>query len=358
MTAIPPGGVIGILGGGQLGRMLALAAAPLGYRCQIFAPEADAPAMQVAAGATVANYDDCDAVARFARTADVVTYEFENIPLATVETAAAHAPVRPGPDSLRVAQDRLEEKRFAAASGIATAPFAPVESERSLRAALAEIGVPAVLKTRRLGYDGKGQALIERPAAAGEAWAALARVPAILEGFVAFARELSVVAARGLDGTIACYDAVENRHRDHILHTTVAPAPIPPARAAQAQAIARTVLERLGHVGVLAVELFDLDDGPLLVNEIAPRVHNSGHWSIEGAATSQFAQHVRAICGLPLGSAERLFDAEMTNLLGAEIEAWPALLAEPGAHLHLYGKAEVRTGRKMGHVTRLRPRRG
>jgi len=354
---IAPGGVIGILGSGQLGRMLALAAAPLGYRCHIYSPEAASPAAQVSAAATVADYGDADALEAFARSIDVVTYEFENIPLDTADRLAAQRPLRPGREALRVAQDRLEEKRFVRGAGVATAPFAAVDDDSSLQAALAEIGTPAVLKTRRFGYDGKGQALIAQPDAAAAAWASLGKAPAVLEGFIAFQREISVVAARGLDGEIACFDVVENRHKNHILDVTIAPAPIAPESAAQAQQIARRLLHALDYVGVIGVEMFVLEDGPPLVNEFAPRVHNSGHWTIEGCRTSQFAQHIRAITGLPLGSPERLFDAEMTNLLGEDIAAWPALLAEPGAHLHLYGKAEARPGRKMGHVTRLRPRR-
>lgn len=357
MQRIAPGGVIGILGGGQLGRMLALAAAPLGYRCHVYAPEADAPAAQVAAAATVADYGDGEALEAFARAVDVVTYEFENIPLEAADRVAALRPLRPGREALRIAQDRLQEKRFLAAAGIATAPFAPVEDAETLEAALAEIGTPAVLKTRRFGYDGKGQALLEDPADAATAWATLGRVPAILEGFVAFKREISVVAARGLGGEIACYDVVENRHKRHILDVTVAPAPIAPEAAERAQAIARRLLQGLDYVGVIGVEMFHLEQGDPLVNEFAPRVHNSGHWTIEGCITSQFAQHVRAIAGLTLGSPERLFDAEMTNLLGDDVARWPELLTEPDAHLHLYGKRDVRADRKMGHVTRIRPRR-
>jgi 5-(carboxyamino)imidazole ribonucleotide synthase len=309
----------------------------------------------VAAARTVAAYDDARALDGFARGVDIVTYEFENVPLAAVDAVLALRPVRPGRQALRIAQDRLVEKRFLAGLGIATAPFAAVDDLASLERALAGIGCPSLLKTRRLGYDGKGQAPIRARADATAAWTALGGAPAILEGLVAFERELSVVAARGLDGRIAAYAVVENRHRDGILHRTLAPAPEAGPVTVPAQAIARELLEALDFVGVIGVELFQVAGGRLLVNEVAPRVHNSGHWTIEAAATSQFEQHLRAIAGLPLGPTDCLFRAEMTNLIGAEVEAWPDLLAEPGAHLHLYGKAEARPGRKMGHVTRLAP---
>ncbi len=355
--SLAPGARIGILGGGQLGRMLALAAAPLGYRVHIYCPEANGPAAEVSDRATTAAWDDKAALGRFADAVDVVTYEFENIPLPTANFLAARCPVRPGPAVLAIAQDRFEEKSFLEAQGIATAPFRAIDGAAEIGPALAAIGGRAVLKTRRLGYDGKGQARLGHPDEAARAWAEIGAQPAILEAFVGFEREISVVAARGLDGSTAAYDAVENRHVDHILDTTIAPAAIPAEVAARARDIATRLLAALDYVGVIGVEMFLLADGALLVNEIAPRVHNSGHWTIEGCPTSQFEQHVRAIAGLPLGSAERFFDAEMKNLLGDDIEAWPEILAEPGAHLHLYGKAEPRPGRKMGHVTRIKLRR-
>ncbi|MDP6708171.1 MAG: 5-(carboxyamino)imidazole ribonucleotide synthase [Alphaproteobacteria bacterium] len=354
--ALAPGGVIGILGGGQLGRMLALAAAPLGYRVHIFCPEADSPAAEVSSRATVAPYDDTEALERFAAAVDVVTFEFENIPLETATYLARHRPVRPSPDALGIAQDRLLEKRFVDDIGIPTAVFRAVDDAGDVETALAEVGAPAVLKTRRLGYDGKGQARLAGAADSDQAWESIGRAPAILEAFVAFEREISVVAARGLDGSVAAFDPVENCHVDHILDTTIAPAPIGDETARRAGEIAGRLLTALDYVGVIGVEMFLLPEAELLVNEIAPRVHNSGHWTIEGCRTSQFEQHIRAVCGLPLGPPERLFDAEMKNLLGDAIEAWPEILAEPGAHLHLYGKAEARPGRKMGHVTRLKPR--
>jgi 5-(carboxyamino)imidazole ribonucleotide synthase len=358
MTAIAPGGRIGVLGAGQLGRMLALAAARLGYRVHIFAPDAaDSPAAQVAAVRTTAAYDDAGALRAFAAAVDVVTFEFENVPAAAVETLAAAVPVRPSPRALAVTQDRLVEKRFVQAAGVAVPTFVQVDGPADLTPAAETTGLPAVLKTRRFGYDGKGQAKLASLPDAEAAWQAIGRAPAILEAFVPFEREISVVAARGLDGEIACYPPTENRHENHILRTSIAPALLRDEIAARAAEIARTLLERLDYVGVLGVELFLERGGRLLVNELAPRVHNSGHWTMDGAATSQFEQHVRAICGLPLGSAAALARAEMTNLLGDEIDGWRDILGDPNARLHLYGKAEARPGRKMGHVTRLSPLR-
>ncbi len=355
---VAPGGTIGILGGGQLGRMTALAAAALGYRCHIFCPEADGPAMQVAAAATVAAYDDGAALDAFAAAIDVATYEFENIPAAGVERLAAKVPVRPGVEPLYLAQNRVREKDFLNRAGAPTAPYMAVGDAVELAAALDEIGRPAVLKSAAFGYDGKGQVMIDAASDAGEAWAEMGGGAGILEGFVDFAMEISVVLARGLDGAVAAYVPVENRHRNHILDVTVAPARIAPELAAEATAMASRIAAALDFVGLLAVEMFVTRDGALLVNEIAPRPHNSGHWTIDACATSQFEQFVRAVCGLPLGDPERHADAEMTNLLGDDIAAWPAILAEPGAKLHLYGKRAARPGRKMGHVTRLMPRRG
>ncbi|WP_341702203.1 5-(carboxyamino)imidazole ribonucleotide synthase [Ferrovibrio sp.] len=354
MTSIPPGSTIGILGGGQLGRMLAMAAARLGYHCHILAPEADPPAAEVAARHTRADYTDAAAMTAFAKSCAVVTYEFENIPFDPVAAIARLVPVRPGTEALRISQDRLFEKDFCTARGIATAPYRAVANPEDLCAATEAMGLPLVLKTRRMGYDGKGQAKIGHLDDVAPALAALKSDALIAEGFVAFRRELSVVLARGTDGTIRSWGPVENIHRNHILWRTHAPAAISPEQAAEAERIAATLAGGLDYVGVLAVELFDCGDR-LLVNEMAPRVHNSGHWTMDAAVTSQFEQHIRAICGLPLGSPDRLCDAVMENLIGDEIDAWPALLAEPNARLHLYGKAAARPGRKMGHVNRLYP---
>lgn len=354
MTALPPGSVIGILGGGQLGRMLAIAAARLGYHCHIFAPEVDPPAAEVAAKFTRADYTDAAAMAAFAQSCAVVTYEFENIPYEPVKAIAELVPVRPGTEALRITQDRLFEKDFCTSRGIATAPYRAVANPADLCAAATALGVPLVLKTRRMGYDGKGQYKVTSTDDAAAAFAALKSNALIAEGFISFRRELSVVLARGLDGSIASWGPVENIHRNHILWRTHAPAVIAPTLAADVERLATSLVEGLDYVGVLAVELFDCGDR-ILVNELAPRVHNSGHWTLDAAITSQFEQHIRAICGLPLGAADRLCDAVMENLIGDEVETWPALLAEPNTKLHLYGKTEARPGRKMGHVTRLYP---
>ena len=353
---IAPGGTIGILGGGQLGRMLALAAAPLGYRCHILSPEPDSPAAQVAAAATVAAYVDDVALDAFGGAVDAVTVEFENVPAEALDRLAGWLPVRPGARSLRAAQNRVAEKDFVRGLGLETTPYAPVEDDESARAADRLIGRPAILKTQTLGYDGKGQIAL----AAGDDLRdarqnALGGRPAILEALAPIAREVSVVVARGADGQVACFDPVENRHVNGILDLTLVPADISPTLAEAARDAAVRIVHALAHVGVLCVELFVTTDGRLLVNEIAPRVHNSGHWTIEGCETSQFAQHVRAVCGLPLGSTARCANAAMKNLVGADVEHWRALAADATAHLHLYGKAETRPGRKMGHVTWLSP---
>ncbi len=353
---IAPGATIGILGGGQLGRMLAIAAAPLGYRCHIFSPEPGGPAAQVSAAETVAAYDDRAALDAFGSAVDVVTTEFENVPASALEGLAERVPVRPGAHSLRVAQNRIAEKDFVRGLGLETTHYAVVEVGADNAAADARIGRPAVLKTQTLGYDGKGQVVL----AAGDdlllAWRdTLGSRPAILEAFAPIEREVSVVVARAPDGQVASFDPVENRHVKGILDVTLAPAAIPPALAQAAREGAERVARALNHVGVLCVELFVTEDGGLLVNEIAPRVHNSGHWTIEGCETSQFAQHIRAICGLPLGSTARCANACIKNLIGADVERWRALAAHPAAHLHLYGKDETRAGRKMGHVTWLSP---
>ncbi|MSP49166.1 MAG: 5-(carboxyamino)imidazole ribonucleotide synthase [Alphaproteobacteria bacterium] len=354
MTPLPPGSTIGMMGGGQLGRMTALAAAELGYRLHVFTPETDSPCAQVSAKATVAGYGDAAALDAFANAVDVVTLEFENLPAEALDRIARIRPVRPSAAVLRVAQDRLLEKEYCRKLGIGTAPYRKVDSLADLDGAVGALGCPAVLKTRRLGYDGKGQVKIAAGSDLSAALASLKGAPAILEGFVDFAREVSVIAARGLDGSIVTYPAVENRHENHILATTVAPAEVSPAVAVAARGIATSLIDALEVVGLLAVEMFVTADGRVLVNELAPRPHNSGHWTIEGCPTSQFAQLVRAVAGLPLGAVEPFTPAEMTNLIGEGVRDWPRLIADPTAHLHLYGKAEARPGRKMGHVTRLR----
>ena len=353
--SLPPGSVIGIIGGGQLGRMSALAAARLGYLVHIFSPEAGGPAAQVAAFSTVAAYDDEAALARFAAAVDVVTFEFENIPAASLALLERLKPVRPSAKILGISQDRLLEKQFLNAAGIATAPWLPVHGP----AELAAITVPAILKTTRLGYDGKGQALVRTAAAAAAAFEALAPKPLVAEGLIDFAAEISVMVARGADGTVVAYDAVENRHKHHILDLTIAPAPLPPDLLAQAGDIAGQIAEGLGLVGLLGVEMFVTGTGNLLVNEIAPRPHNSGHWTIDACPVSQFEMHIRAVAGLPLPPAIRHSDAAMKNLVGPDdIAQWPAILATPGLCAHHYGKTEARPGRKMGHYTKLFPKGG
>lgn len=349
---ILPGATIGILGGGQLGRMLALAASPLGYRVHVYAPESELVAAEVSAFCTRASYEDRDALTAFAAGCDVITYEFENVPSETVAFLETLKPVRPGHQALDVAQDRLAEKRFVEALGGRTAPYRPVETLAELEAALADLGTPAILKTRRFGYDGKGQVRIDAPEAAAAAFAELGGAGLILEGFVRFQREFSVIVARGLDGREAHYPVCLNRHEGGILARTDVPAVgIPEADVEAATALVVQVADRLGYVGVLTCEFFATDTGPVF-NEMAPRVHNSGHWTIEGARTSQFEQHVRAVCGLPLGSVALTARAiVMRNLLGDTSAEWPALLADQAAHLHLYGKSEAVPGRKMGHVT-------
>ena len=354
MSALPPGSTIGILGGGQLGRMLAVAAAQLGYRTHVLAPDAESVAAQTASSFTRADYHSRIVLDDLASQADVVTYEFENIALTPVQYLATKVPVRPGPASLAVAQDRTREKEFVAGLGGSTAPWAPVSTLDELRAAIDRIGAPAILKTLRLGYDGKGQVRIHDAAQAESAWADIGERPAILEGFVDFSHEFSIITVRGLDGTLTSYPPPWNEHKDGILARSSLPAPVEIARHwAIAAALAGRVADALDHVGVLTLEFFATPEGPIF-NEMAPRVHNSGHWTIEGAETSQFENHIRAICGLPLGSTALTGTrVEMDNLIGDEANGWAALFAEPGAHLHLYGKANVRPGRKMGHVTRV-----
>ena len=349
---LPPASVIGIVGGGQLGRMIALAAARLGYRCHVLTPEINGPAVQVTNLSTVAAYNDPEALRRFAASVDVVTIEFENLPVAPLAELAGARPVHPSPEILAICQDRLLEKAFLQRIGAPIAAYAEVRDAGDLARAAATLG-DGVLKTVRLGYDGKGQMRVGAEDEPVALWADFGAPPGVLEAFVDFAMEISVITARGSDGELASFVPVENRHRDHILARTVAPARIPDALAADAQALAERIALELNLVGLLAVEMFVTRDGSLLVNELAPRPHNSGHWTIDACATSQFEQLVRAICGLPLGDPGRIADAVMDNILGSDIERWPDLLADPRARLHLYGKAAVRPGRKLGHITRL-----
>jgi 5-(carboxyamino)imidazole ribonucleotide synthase len=354
MKPLPPGSTIGILGGGQLGRMLAQSASAMGLKCHIFAPEKDSPAFEVAANHTCANYEDEAALAKFASEVDVVTYEFENVPSACVSFLEKHIPVRPGSKALATAQDRIAEKNLARTLGVRTADFAEINTFDDLQTAVTKIGAPGILKTRRFGYDGKGQAKILKSADAEAAWATIKGQPAIYESFVNFEKEVSVIAARSIDESFAAYDVVENVHRNHILHTSTIPAAIHPTLQVEAIAIARRMLEILGYVGVMGVEFFVGKD-VIYLNEIAPRVHNSGHWTMDACLVSQFEQHMRAVAGWPLGSTKRHSNVVMTNLLGDDIDAWESISAEPNARLHLYGKSEARAGRKMGHVNRLTP---
>lgn len=354
MTALPPGSTIGILGGGQLGRMLAVAAAQLGYRTHVLAPDDESVAAQTASAFTRADYHSRIVLDDFANACDVVTYEFENIALGPVVYLAGKVPVHPNPAALGIAQDRAEEKGFVGETGGRTAAWSKVETRDELRAALAEIGTPAILKTLRLGYDGKGQVRIAGEGETDAAWEAIGGRPAIVEGLVEFSHEFSILLARGQDGGMVSYPPPWNEHRDSILIRSTLPAPAGVMRqGGEATALAGRIADRLGFVGVLACEFFATDDGPVF-NEMAPRVHNSGHWTIEGAVASQFENHIRAIAGLPLGdTAPTASGVAMENLIGADVERVPAILAEAGAHLHLYGKTRARPGRKMGHVTRL-----
>ena len=345
---------IGIIGGGQLGRMLAMAAARLNLRTVILEPQADCPAAQVANAQIVAAYDDAGALAELARLCDVVTYEFENVPVAAAAMLAQSVPVYPPPRALEVSQDRLVEKSFIRDCGILTADFAAVDSQVDLEAALDRFGGVGVLKTRRLGYDGKGQRLFRSPAESREgAFEALGGVPLILESLVPFEREVSIIAARDANGTIACYDPAENVHRNGILHTSTLPARVSETTADQARRAARAILDSLSYVGVIGVEFFVLPDGGLVANEIAPRVHNSGHWTEAACVVSQFEQHIRAVSGRPLGDPRRHSDCVMQNLIGDDIDDVPAWLETPDVLVHLYGKTEARPGRKMGHITRI-----
>lgn len=357
LSPLSPGATIGILGGGQLGRMTAMAAAQLGYRSHIYCPEADAPATQVTSLTSIADYRDEAALADFAKAVDVVTYEFENVPFITAETLARLVPVHPSPEVLRICQNRLREKDFCRSADVPTTRFAAVLNARDLHDRVAEFGRPCVLKTAELGYDGKGQVAIERDTDLDAAWAKIAEAAAtagaVLEKFVDFHLEISVIVARGLDGARQTYVPVENHHKNHILDQTIVPARVSEKVADKAEGIARHLAEKIGLAGLLAIEMFVTADEQVLVNEMAPRPHNSGHWTLDAAVTSQFEQLVRAIAGLPLGAPDRLADAVMKNLLGEEAAAAQAAWSDPNEKLHLYGKDEARPGRKMGHTTRL-----
>jgi 5-(carboxyamino)imidazole ribonucleotide synthase len=355
---VGPDATIGILGGGQLGRMLAMAAARLGFKCHVLCPEPASPAFEVVRRVSEADYSDKAALDRFADDVDVITYEFENVPAETAAFLAARKPVLPDPEVLAITQDRLAEKDFVVSLGIATAPYAAAESESELVRALSSVGVPAVLKTRRFGYDGKGQAALRRGDEAKAAWTAVGRQPSIVEAYVPFEREISVVAARSRDGKIQCFDVAENEHSRHILKISRIPADVTRAVADEARRIAGRIADAFGYVGVLAVEMFVVADGAghsVMVNEIAPRVHNSGHWTLDGCSVSQFEQHIRAVVGWPLAVPVRHGRAEMVNLIGDEIASYRQWLEVPGACVHLYGKQTVRPDRKMGHVTRIFP---
>ncbi len=349
---LPAGSTIGILGGGQLGRMLSVAASRLGYLTHIYEPAANPPAEHVAHRLTTASYDDLEALARFAASVDVITYEFENIPTAALDVLEKTHPIRPNRRALAVSQDRIAEKDFLTGLGLTTAPYAAVQTLDDLHHAITKIGTPAILKTTRLGYDGKGQARLKTVADAEPAHKAMMGAPSVLEGFIDFSHEVSVIAARGLDGSVACYDPGENVHKDGILSTTTIPARLSPSQRTDAILIAARILNALDYVGVMGVELFVTPAG-LIVNEIAPRVHNSGHWTQNGCAVDQFEQHIRAVAGWPLGDGSRHSDVVMENLIGDDILRVPAIAREKNAALHLYGKAEARAGRKMGHVNRV-----
>jgi 5-(carboxyamino)imidazole ribonucleotide synthase len=355
---LPPGSSIGILGSGQLARMLILAAARLGFKVHIYA-DAHGPASDVAVSTTIAPYDDAAALQAFAATVDAVTFEFENVPEVTAQTLAAHVAVRPNPRAFAIAQDRLAEKAFMGEIGVPVAPYLPVPTAAAATKALAKLNAPAILKTARLGYDGKGQALLSPGDDAAAAWHRIGGQPAVLELRLAFSQEISVLVARATGGAMQLYDIPQNAHAGGILRRSVVPAPLDARTISDAQDMAEAIANALDYVGVLAVEMFDLGpDAPqrLMVNEIAPRVHNSGHWTIEACACSQFENHIRAVADWPLGSAERHADAEMNNLIGEDARAWRTLASDPELSVHLYGKRDIREGRKMGHTTRLMPR--
>ncbi len=352
MTSLPPGSTIGILGGGQLGRMLSVAASRLGFKTHIYEPGANPPAADVAHAVTTAPYGDIAALTAFAKSVDVITYEFENIPTAALDALEALKPIRPNRRALAISQDRLAEKAFLTSLGLTCAPYAGVTSLADLDAAIVKIGTPAILKTTRLGYDGKGQARLMAPADAPVAWDTMQGAPSVLEGFIDFTHEVSVIAARALDGSVACYDPGENVHRSGILHSTTIPARLTAAQRTDAVLMAARILTALDYVGVMGVELF-VTPKSLIVNEIAPRVHNSGHWTQNGCAVDQFEQHIRAITGWPLGDGSRHCDVVMENLIGDDILRVPALATERHTALHLYGKADAKPGRKMGHINRV-----
>jgi 5-(carboxyamino)imidazole ribonucleotide synthase len=354
---LQPGSTIGILGGGQLGRMLVLAASRLGMKCHIYAPPGDNPAFDVAAGHTIATFDDMTALKAFAKACDVITYEFENVPGDTAQILEDSVALAPQAKALQISQDRALEKDFIKGLGVEVAPFAVIDTLDDLKAAVTSIGVPSVLKTRRFGYDGKGQVKLTDAGACAAAWDAINGAPAVLEGFIHFHKEVSVIAARGWDGEVASYELTENVHENHILRTSTVPARVPEGLAREAREIAEKIVTALGYVGVMGVEMF-VGSGKLLVNEVAPRVHNSGHWTMDACLVSQFEQHIRAICGWPLGDTFRHSDVVMRNLLGHEAERWKHHAGEQGAAVHLYGKTEARPGRKMGHINTLTPRQG
>ena len=349
---LPLGSTIGILGGGQLGRMLSVAAARLGLKTHIFEPGANPPAADVAHAVTTASYDDHAALKTFAASCDVVTFEFENVPTDALDVIEALVPIRPGREALRISQDRLTEKAFLQGLGLNVAPFAGITDTASLDAAIANIGTPSILKTRRFGYDGKGQARLRGPDDAASALADMNGAPSVLEGFINFSHEVSVIAARSITGDVACFDPGENVHRNGILHTTTIPARLSSAQRTDAVLMAAKILNALDYVGVLGVELFVTPKG-LIVNEIAPRVHNSGHWTQNGCMVDQFEQHIRAVSGWPLGDGSRYADVVMENLIGNDMDRVSALAVEKDTALHLYGKAEIKPGRKMGHVNRI-----
>jgi 5-(carboxyamino)imidazole ribonucleotide synthase len=357
MQALPPGSTIGILGAGQLGRMLAAAASQLGFKSRIYS-DVPGPASDLAVSTTLGPYEDLAKIAEFAAQTDVVTYEFENVPVAAAAAVERVRPVRPGLKALEVAQDRFKEKSFISALGIPLAPFASIEGPADFAAAIAEVGAPAILKTKRLGYDGKGQARIEAASDLEAAFESIGHAPATLEALVGFKCEVSVLLVRSLGGETRFYDIPTNHHEGGILRTSTVPSDLPAAHQARAREIAGKLADALGYVGLIGVEMFYVGEGPdpLLINEFAPRVHNSGHWTMDACAVGQFENHIRAIAGWPLGSTDRHSDCRMTNLIGDDVAAWPQLAAEPGACLHLYGKNEARAGRKMGHVNRLTPR--
>lgn len=348
------GATIGILGGGQLGRMLSVAASRLGFKTHIFEPGANPPAAHVADRVTTADYDDAEALNAFARSVDVITYEFENIPTSALDILENIRPIHPNREALRVSQDRITEKDFLANLGLTPAPYAAVDTLADLEHAVTEIGLPAILKTRRFGYDGKGQARINSAADLGQAIADMAGQPAVLEGFVNFTHEISVIGARSENGDVSCFDPGENIHRGGILHTTTVPARLSKAQRMDAVLMAGRILNALDYVGVMGLELFVTPKG-LIVNEIAPRVHNSGHWTQNGCAVDQFEQHIRAVAGWPLGDGSRHSDVVMENLIGADMDRVPDLAKDPTVSLHLYGKAEVKAGRKMGHFNKIIP---